>query len=82
LHGEFGDDLTPQRVGDERRPLEVERVYATGERLGETTDTERRGRLLASTVPGQLGDEHREPACERLRERKHVSTRDAEPMHE
>jgi hypothetical protein len=26
--GELGDDLTPQRVSDERRPLELERVHA------------------------------------------------------
>ena len=82
LEGKLGDDLAAHRVGDERRPLELERVQAAGERLRQTADAERRGWLLAAAAPGQLGDEHREPAGERLREREHVPTGDAEPVYE
>ena len=81
-HRQLGDDLAAHRVGDERRPLQPDRVQPAPERIGETADPERRVRRLALSVTREVGRERRAAGGEDARERKHVAARDAVSVHE
>jgi hypothetical protein len=81
-NSEGGDDLAAERVRNQRGTLEPERIQPISERVCQTADLERRARLLAPPVPGQVGHEDGETPGERPCQREHVAAGDTEPVHE
>ena len=80
--GEVRDDLTSERVREERRPFEALGVEPARERVGELRNGEGVDGFLASPEPGKVGRVDAEPAREELGGGEHVAARDHEAVHE
>ena len=81
-HCELGDDLAAHRVGDECRPLELERVEPGAQSVGVLGDAGRAARPPAAPVARQVRDERRKPVRELSCERDEVPPRDAVAVDE